>query len=127
MTAAELRAILMSLDDMTQADAAKLVGVELRTMQRWCAGPGLVPGPAAKLFHLLSLGLLTARQVAAVGSRHRLGDGKPARRFSPGLSLSRDGSAVADGDQLDIEDLLSCEGVRGRQEPPPRKGAEGRP
>lgn len=47
----ELRRALVQLD-LTQAEAARALGVGLRTVQGWVAGEHEIPGPAARLVRL---------------------------------------------------------------------------
>ncbi len=48
MTAADLRAIREALD-VSQAAMAELLGVDIRSYQRWEAGERSIPGPAVLL------------------------------------------------------------------------------
>lgn len=64
MTPTQLRAILFRLG-LTQAAAARLVGVPDRTMRKWLAGDHDMPESAAILLRLLVRGTVTAEQVEA--------------------------------------------------------------
>jgi DNA-binding transcriptional regulator YiaG len=48
MTPEALRATLARLG-LTQSGAARLLGVRVTTMQRWCSGDREMPPPAARL------------------------------------------------------------------------------
>lgn len=56
MTPATLRATLSGIG-LSQSHAARLLGVNPRTMRRWIAGEQPVPGPADRLLNLLGAGL----------------------------------------------------------------------
>lgn len=65
MTAAEVRAALSRLG-LSQLAAARELGVDARTVRRWCADPqqAVVPGPAVRLLALMEQNL-DARKVAS--------------------------------------------------------------
>jgi DNA-binding transcriptional regulator YiaG len=52
MTDADLRAVLGRLE-LSQTGAARLLGVDARTMRRWVAGEREISPPAARLLYLL--------------------------------------------------------------------------
>lgn len=58
MTPSELRASLIIIN-VTQEDAAKAIGVNPSTLRRWLAGLSPIPKPAAKLFRLMHLSLIS--------------------------------------------------------------------
>jgi DNA-binding transcriptional regulator YiaG len=59
-TSQALRAKIASLG-LTQSGAARLLGVEPRTMRRWLSDAIEVPGPARKLLALLDIPEVRAR------------------------------------------------------------------
>ncbi len=61
MTPDEYRATLASLG-LSQAGAARLLGVQVRTSERWASGASEVPPPVERLLWLL------ARQPGALAS-----------------------------------------------------------
>jgi hypothetical protein len=64
MTPAEYRSILARLD-LSQAGAAKLLGIGLRQSARYAAGGkgAEIPEPTARLLRLLARGVVTPEQI----------------------------------------------------------------
>lgn len=62
MTPTDFRAALLILN-LSQLDAAKVLGVGARTVRHWAGGTATIPAPAAKLLTLMRLGLLSVEQV----------------------------------------------------------------
>lgn len=69
MTTAELRAALESLG-LTQAEAARILGIDRRTIRRYLAGPDApsgraIPVPIAKILRLALAGKLRLADIAS--------------------------------------------------------------
>lgn len=62
MTATEFRAALL-VAELSQLQAAKVLGVDARTVRRWIAGDVAIPPPVGKLVRLMSLGFLKPIQI----------------------------------------------------------------
>lgn len=66
MTAAQLRTALKSLG-LSQAGGARFLGVDARTMRRWCAEPGPsareVPPPVARFLWFMQAAGIGAAEV----------------------------------------------------------------
>ena len=54
MTPTDLRAALARLG-LTQGQAARLMGVDARTMRRWVCGERGMPGPAVRLLMVMEM------------------------------------------------------------------------
>jgi plasmid maintenance system antidote protein VapI len=62
MTPIQYRAVLARLD-LTQVDAAKLVGAHPRTVRHWITGDRAIPECVAILLRLLLAGDITIEQI----------------------------------------------------------------
>jgi DNA-binding transcriptional regulator YiaG len=63
MNANEIRAILLSLD-LTQNQAAEILGVTVQTVGNWVNERGDIPLAAAVLLRLLDSGVISRKQIA---------------------------------------------------------------
>lgn len=62
MTSVEFRATL-ALAELSQLEAARMLGVAPRTVRRWALGEADIPPPVAKLLYLLGRGLVGKEQL----------------------------------------------------------------
>lgn len=69
MTASDYREILARLE-LTQIQAARLLGVDERTSRRWAIGERAVPPPAARFLRYLLLTNRSAAQAVRLLERH---------------------------------------------------------